>query len=88
VHLVIGMLATKDPQAIVGPLVGKLRSLTVVPVSHSESHGAAAFGPDARGARDVADALRALPADGAPVLIAGSLYLAGEVLRQNEEIPD
>ena len=29
----------------------------------------------------------ALPEDGLPVLIAGSLYLAGEVLRLNDEIP-
>jgi dihydrofolate synthase/folylpolyglutamate synthase len=29
-----------------------------------------------------------IPDDGLPVLIAGSLYLAGEVLRLNEELPD
>jgi dihydrofolate synthase/folylpolyglutamate synthase len=36
---------------------------------------------------DVEAALRALPAEG-DVLIAGSLYLAGEVLRLNLEIPN
>jgi dihydrofolate synthase/folylpolyglutamate synthase len=35
----------------------------------------------------VREALRAVEADG-PILIAGSLYLAGEVLRANEEVPD
>ena len=28
-----------------------------------------------------------IPDDGVPVLIAGSLYLAGEVLRLNNEVP-
>jgi len=36
---------------------------------------------------DVEQALRALPGDG-DVLIAGSLYLAGEVLRRNGDVPD
>jgi dihydrofolate synthase/folylpolyglutamate synthase len=36
----------------------------------------------------VEEALRALPEDGAPVLIAGSLYLAGKVLKANGEVPD
>ena len=36
---------------------------------------------------DVEAALRALPPEG-DVLIAGSLYLAGEVLRLNRELPD
>ncbi|MDL2353116.1 MAG: bifunctional folylpolyglutamate synthase/dihydrofolate synthase, partial [Pseudomonadota bacterium] len=36
---------------------------------------------------DVPAALAALPPEG-DVLIAGSLYLAGEVLRLNREVPD
>jgi len=36
----------------------------------------------------LAAALRQLPGDGLPVLIAGSLYLAGKVLAANEEVPD
>jgi dihydrofolate synthase/folylpolyglutamate synthase len=35
----------------------------------------------------VADALAHVP-EQAPVLIAGSLYLAGEVLAANDEVPD
>jgi dihydrofolate synthase/folylpolyglutamate synthase len=35
----------------------------------------------------VAQAIAALPPEG-DVLIAGSLYLAGEVLRLNREFPD
>jgi dihydrofolate synthase/folylpolyglutamate synthase len=86
-HLVIGMLANRYPATIIDPLGGRLASVTAVPIQGSESHGAEAF-PGARWATDVADALQALPEDGLPVLIAGSLYLAGKVLAANDEIPD
>jgi len=86
-HLVIGMLASKNPHAIVDPLEGRIASFSVVPVPGSESHSAAAFGSTARPFSGVAEALRALPTDGRPVLIAGSLYLAGAVLAQNGELP-
>ena len=86
-HLVIGMLTAKNPAAIAAPLGGQLESLTVVPVLGHEAHGPEAFGPLARPAADVSSALGALPPQG-DVLIAGSLYLAGEVLRLNGELPD
>ena len=86
-HLVVGMLANKDPMALLGPLEATVASTTVVPVPGHEHHEAEAFGPDAKVAGDVARALAAIPADGLPVLIAGSLYLAGEVLRLNDELP-
>lgn len=88
VHLVIGMLANKRPDALIGPLRGSLASVTAVPVPAHEYHPTAAFGPGVTSAADVPHALAALPNDGLPVLIAGSLYLAGEVLRLNGEIPD
>jgi dihydrofolate synthase/folylpolyglutamate synthase len=88
VHLVIGMLANKNPRAIADPLRGRVTSLSVVPIEGSECHSADAFGPDAHAFAGIAEALRALPADDLPVLVAGSLYLAGEVLRLNAEIPD
>ncbi|MGH6786844.1 MAG: bifunctional folylpolyglutamate synthase/dihydrofolate synthase [Novosphingobium sp.] len=88
VHLIIGMLASKNPQAITGPLEGKIRSLTVIPVPGSESHPAEAFGADARSADGIEAALLSLPPDDYPVLMVGSLYLAGEVLRLNAEFPD
>lgn len=86
-HLVIGMLANRYPAAIIDPLEGQLASVTAVPIQGSESHGAEAF-PGARWAANVTEALRDLPNDGLPVLIAGSLYLAGKVLAANDEIPD
>ena len=87
-HLVIGMLANRYPAAILEPLGGRLLSVTAVPIEGSDSHGAAAYGPEAQWADGVEAALRGLPDDGAPVLIAGSLYLAGKVLAANEEVPD
>lgn len=87
-HLVVGMLANKAPGAIVEPLRDAARSVQAVPVPGHDSHPAEAFGPEARARADVARALSALPDDGIPVLIAGSLYLAGEVLEANDEIPD
>jgi dihydrofolate synthase/folylpolyglutamate synthase len=36
----------------------------------------------------VETALKGLPDDRLPVLIAGSLYLAGKVLAANDEVPD
>ena len=87
VHLIIGMLANKDPAALIAPMRGGLAGVTAVPVPGHEHHGREAFGPGARWKEDVPTALAALPADRLPVLIAGSLYLAGEVLRQNGERP-
>jgi dihydrofolate synthase/folylpolyglutamate synthase len=87
-HLVIGMIEGKDPASLIGPLGNSLASITAVPVPGHDWHPREAFGPQARSAPDVPGALAMVPDDGLPVLIAGSLYLAGEVLRLNEELPD
>lgn len=87
-HLVIGMIEGKDPASLIDPLADSLASITAVPVPGHEWHPAEAFGPAARRAPDVPGALAMIPADDLPVLIAGSLYLAGEVLRLNDELPD
>ncbi|MDJ0643080.1 MAG: folylpolyglutamate synthase/dihydrofolate synthase family protein [Erythrobacter sp.] len=88
IHLVLGMLANKNPRALLDPLGEKVLSLTIVPVPDHECHPPEAFGPDARAAADLEEALLNLPNDGRPILIAGSLYLAGVALRLNDEIPD
>ena len=87
-HLIIGMLANKDPAALTAPLAINAASISAVPVPTHEWHPAKAFGPTAVAYPDAPSALAALPDDGLPVLIAGSLYLAGEVLRLNGELPD
>ena len=87
-HLIIGMIEGKDPAALIGPLGPALASMTAVPVPGHDWHPASAFGPKARPASDVQTAMTMIPDDDLPVLIAGSLYLAGEVLRLNDELPD
>jgi len=87
-HLIIGMLSNRYPQTIIDPLEGRLASVTAVPIEGSDSHGAHAFGGRADWQASVGEALSALPDDGLPVLIAGSLYLAGKVLAANGEAPD
>ena len=88
VHLIIGMLDNKNPRALTDPLGARIASLSAVPIVGHPHHPTSAFGSDAVGFSDVPSALDALPDDGLPVLIAGSLYLAGEVLRLNGEFPD
>ena len=87
-HLVTGMIEGKDPAALTAPLAGRLATLSAVPVPTHDWQPAEAFGPGAVQFADIPAALAALPDDGLPILIAGSLYLAGEVLRLNEELPD
>ena len=87
-HLIIGMLDNKNPQALLDPLGDRVRTLQVVPVPGHDSHPASAFGEDAMARDDLEDALMNVPDDDYPILIAGSLYLAGEALRLNDEVPD
>ena len=87
-HLVIGMIEGKDPASLIDPLAASLESVTAVPVPGHDWHPVDAFGPKAHPAPDMPSALAMIPDDGLPILIAGSLYLAGEVLRLNGELPD
>ena len=92
IDLVIGMLSNKNPAAIIGPLREKLASMTVIPVPGHESHTAENY-PDVDvpvfEADSVAQALKSLkPEPDKTVLIVGSLYLAGDVLRANEQVSD
>lgn len=92
INLVIGMLSNKDAAAIVAPLHEKLASVTVIPVPDHESHAPGDYpvtdAPVSQ-ASDISAALRALTlGPGKTVLIAGSLYLAGAVLKANEQVPD
>jgi dihydrofolate synthase/folylpolyglutamate synthase len=88
-HLVVGMKQSKDASEFLRPLVPF--ATTIWAVAEPGQHDArpveaivAASGGVARPGPHVADALRALPREGGParVLICGSLYLAGEVLKQ------
>ncbi len=90
VHLLVGMRQTKDATEFLRPMTPHAASVWAVaePGQHDarpvEAIGGASGGV-ARPGPHVADALRAIPRDGGParVLICGSLYLAGEVLKQD-----
>ena len=97
-HLVFGMINSKQPVDFLAPLVLRAASLTAVAIPGEEaSHTAtesAGFARQAGASRiheaaDVPAALDALAADGdggpARVLICGSLYLAGKVLALNAD---
>lgn len=90
-HLICGMLNTKDARGFLAPLAAVADSLTAVNIpgeantlsAEDTAHMAEDAGHRALKAEDVTEALRAIIAEtpGARVLICGSLYLAGSVLR-------
>lgn len=86
-HVVLGILANKEADAIVRCLAPHALSFTFVPVPDHDHHDPAELASrfSGRAANRLEDALRDLPA---PRLIAGSLYLAGEALRLNDQAPD
>jgi dihydrofolate synthase/folylpolyglutamate synthase len=96
--LIVGMLTTKDSAGFLGSFTGMARRLIAVPIPHQDkSVPAAALAEIARGIgipAEVCEGLeQALAAAGrfelAPrILITGSLYLAGEVLRRNGTPPE
>lgn len=87
-HLILGMLDNKNPRSLLDPLGERSRTLHIVPVPGHGCHPPNAFGADAVGRTDLKNALLNVPDDGLPILIAGSLYLAGEALRLNDELPE
>jgi dihydrofolate synthase/folylpolyglutamate synthase len=96
-HLILGMLSNKDATGLLAPFAPLAASFTAVPVPGHAHHDPADLAATARAlgipstgvATDVPTALASLQTTDAPlVLILGSLYLAGEVLRENDELPD
>ena len=99
-HLVMGLLANKDATGVLRAFAGRHATLHAVPVPGHEHHApvelaamAKHVGLTALPAADVADALgwigrHADRAEPPYVLVLGSLYLAGEVLRDNGQLPD
>ena len=94
--LVLGMLANKDASGVLRLLAPIVSRVMTVPVPSHACHDPAAlaaaaerFGVPATPAASLEDALDAV-ANEPPqvVLIAGSLYLAGDALARNDEAPD
>ncbi len=97
--LIVGMLASKDCEGFLGNFAGLARRMIAVPVPGVEkglsaeavADTARAIGISATSRDNLAEALEAarkLDLDPPPrILITGSLYLAGEVLRENGTLP-
>lgn len=98
-HIVLGLLANKDAPGILKPFANRAATVHTVPVPRHAHHDPADLAGIARtsgltalAAADVPAALgwiarhadRAKPPS---VLVLGSLYLAGEVLRANGQLP-
>jgi dihydrofolate synthase/folylpolyglutamate synthase len=94
-HIIAGVLANKDAAGVLAPFQPRAISIDTVPIPGHPHHAPdelAAWlqthGIAAQSAADVGSALESL-AKGArrpgAILILGSLYLAGEVLRANDE---
>ncbi|GGD37205.1 bifunctional folylpolyglutamate synthase/dihydrofolate synthase [Sinisalibacter lacisalsi] len=92
-HLVCGMLNTKDVAGFMRPLAGQAVSLTAVSIpgeaatlsAEETARIATDTGHHSRTAADLGQAIAAITAEepNARILICGSLYLAGRVLREN-----
>lgn len=92
-HLICGMLNTKDVSGYLRPLAGQAESLTAVSIpgeantlsAEQTAAAATAVGLTASTAPDVTAALAGIVSKdpSARVLICGSLYLAGNILREN-----
>ena len=92
-HLICGMLDTKDIGGYLRPLAALAQDLTAVSIpgeaatlpADATAEAARRTGMTARTADSVAEAVAGLHkhAPGGRILICGSLYLAGQVLREN-----
>ena len=98
-HVVFGLLANKDAAGVLKPFANRSMTLHAIPVPGHDHHAPAdlvlaarAAGISAVAATDVEKALtwigRHADRTQPPiVLIMGSLYLAGDILRRNEQPP-
>jgi dihydrofolate synthase/folylpolyglutamate synthase len=99
VNVIIGMLKNKDALGFLAPFASKIETLTAVPIAGHEHHTPSELCDlarstlqitNAQAAGDIVAALELMTGQQEPaqVLICGSLYLAGEVLRLNDQVPD
>lgn len=99
VRAVMGMLSAKDARTTLRTIAPHLASFTAIPIEGSEYHplddlaaiATEAGVPQVDTAPSLEEALDRIAADPSregTVLITGSLYLAGQVLKANGEVPD
>jgi dihydrofolate synthase/folylpolyglutamate synthase len=91
-HLVCGMLSTKAAEDYLRPLARMTASFTAIPIAGNDlafsptdlaAAAAAAGMTDVGMAGSAAEALAHLSGARSRILICGSLYLAGEILKEN-----
>ena len=98
-NVICGLLKNKDAIGFLRPFAEKIASFQAVPIPGHEHHDPKDLCwwvqedlgiTDARPSHSIADSMQHLAQSKEPVrlLICGSLYLAGEVLKANAQIPD
>ena len=96
-HIIAGILANKDAEGTLGPFCSRATSFQTVPITDHPHHAPETLAQwlreqkkDAEPADNLESAIQAINGRDQPsaILILGSLYLAGEVLRLNEQIPE
>ncbi|WP_299328143.1 folylpolyglutamate synthase/dihydrofolate synthase family protein [Parasphingopyxis sp.] len=98
IRLIMGMLSNKDPEGFLSALP-QVRSATFIPIDNHAHHPpdklaeiARKLGVAAHTAPTISAALDELVSENVqperPLVITGSLYLAGDVLRLNNSLPE
>jgi dihydrofolate synthase/folylpolyglutamate synthase len=93
IQIITGILANKDADAILRQFAGLAEQIIAVPVANHLCHSPEVlskignrFGIPSLTVESVEEAIA--QTHNGPILILGSLYLAGEVLRKNGQAPD
>ena len=95
VHLIVGLLNTKSPVEFLAPLLQYSKSLTAIEILDSDSsfsaneilEAAKKIGFQAKTAKSISTAIRKIITEEklpSMILICGSLYLAGNILKENK----
>ena len=95
VHLIVGLLNTKSPVEFLAPLLQYSKSLTAIEILDSDSSFSAneilevakKIGFQAKTAKSISTAIRKIITEEklpSMILICGSLYLAGNILKENK----
>ncbi|MDX1581656.1 MAG: bifunctional folylpolyglutamate synthase/dihydrofolate synthase, partial [Alphaproteobacteria bacterium] len=94
IYLITGMMENRNPADFLAPLAGVVERMAAVPIPGEAAHAPSSLVAAARGLAIPATAFdsprHALQqvGEGETVLIAGSLYLAGQVLRVSGLAPE
>jgi dihydrofolate synthase/folylpolyglutamate synthase len=93
-HLIFASLTSKEPKGTLAPFAGIASEIHTIPISDHDSRDpkelaalASTLGFAAQANSGLREAFGQIPED-ARVLIFGSLYVAGEVLAANQQLPD